>query len=193
MATLSSQEITGLLRAWGAGDEEALARLIPLVYAELRRRARRYMDAERQSHTLQPTALVNEVYLRLVNCKDVDWTDRSHFFAICARLMRRTLTDLARARRYDKRGGKIQHVTLNTPLVFVNNAQPNLADIDDALKKLQALDPRKSDVVEMRFFAGLNVKETAAALRVSEETVMRDWRLAKAWLLRELSRGPNES
>ena len=189
MAAPSSNEITGLLHEWGGGNEEALARLVPLVYAELRRRARRYMDAERQEHTLQPTALVNEVYLRLVDCQDVAWHDRTHFFALCARLMRRILTDLARSRRYDKRGGKAQHITLNTSLIFVNAEQPDLAELDDALKKLHAMDPRKSDVVEMRFFGGLSLKETAQVLNVSVDTVMRDWRLAKAWLLRELSQG----
>ena len=189
MPALSLQDITGLLHDWSGGDDEAFARLVPQVYGELRRRARRYMDGERQNHTLQPTALVNEVYLRLVDCKDVQWNDRVHFFAVCARLMRHILTDLARARRYDKRGGKAQHVTLNTSLIFINAEQPDLADIDDALKKLHEADSRKSDVVELRFFGGLSVKETAEVLNVSQETVMRDWRLAKVWLLRELSRG----
>ncbi|HYR86250.1 MAG TPA: sigma-70 family RNA polymerase sigma factor [Terriglobia bacterium] len=187
MASSSTHDITGLLHDWGGGNDRALARLVPLVYAELRRRARRYMDGERPSHTLQPTALVNEVYLRLVDCQDMGWKDRAHFFAMCARLMRRILTDLARSRRYDKRGGKAQHVTLNTSLIFANAEQPDLADLDEALKRLHAMDSRKSDVVELRFFGGLSVKETAQVLQVSADTVMRDWRLAKVWLLRELS------
>jgi RNA polymerase sigma-70 factor (ECF subfamily) len=184
----STQEITGLLHDWGGGNDKAFALLVPLVYGELRRRARHYMYGERPSHSLQPTALVNEVYLRLVDCKDVDWKDRAHFFAMCARLMRRILTDMARSRRYDKRGGKAQHITLNTSLIFAKAQQPDLADLDEALKRLHAMDPRKSDVVEMRFFGGLSAKETAQVLRVSVDTVMRDWRLARVWLLRELSR-----
>lgn len=187
MAAPSTHEITGLLHAWGGGDEDALARLVPLVHRELRKRARYYMDRERHNHTLQPTALVNEVYLRLVDCQHVDWQDRAHFFAMSARLMRRILTDLARSHRYDKHGGKIQHVSLNTSRILTKAEQPDLVALDRALKKLQAMDPRKSDVVEMRFFGGLSVKETAHALNVSVETVMRDWRLAKVWLLRELS------
>ncbi len=150
--------------------------------------ARHYMNCERPDHTLQPTALVNEVYLRLVDCKDVNWNDRMHFFAVCARQMRHILTDLARARRYSKRGGSAQRVTLNTSVIMANKAQPDLAELDEALKTLRILDARKSDVVEMRFFGGLSVKETAEVLNVSVETVMRDWRFAKVWLTRELSR-----
>jgi RNA polymerase sigma-70 factor, ECF subfamily len=187
MAT-TSHDITGLLRAWRGGDDAALARLVPVVYGELRRRARHYMNSERPDHTLQPTALVNEVYLRLVDCKDVNWNDRMHFFAVCARQMRHILTDLARARRYSKRGGSAQRVTLNTSVIMANKGQPDLAELDDALKTLRILDARKSDVVEMRFFGGLSVKETAAVLDVSVETVMRDWKFAKVWLVRELSK-----
>ncbi len=190
MPAPSPHEITGLLRVWRGGDDEALARLVPQVYAELRRSARRYMNGEREDHTLQPTALVNEVYLRLLDCRDVDWKDRNHFFAMCARLMRRILTDLARARHYEKRGGKAPHITLDTARILANAGQPelaDLADLDEALKKLHETDARKSDVVELRFFGGLSVNETAEVLNVSRETVMRDWRLAKVWLLRELS------
>ena len=190
MPAPSPHEITGLLRDWRGGNDEALARLVPQVYAELRKSARRYMNGEREDHTLQPTALVNEVYLRLLDCRDVDWKDRNHFFAMCARLMRRILTDLARARHYDKRGGKARHITLDTALILADagqQEQPDLADLDEALKKLHETDARKSDVVELRFFGGLSVKECAEALKVSQETVMRDWRLAKVWLLRELS------
>jgi RNA polymerase sigma factor (TIGR02999 family) len=185
---VSSNEITGLLRAWRSGREDALERLVPLVYRELRRRARRYMDGERRDHTLQPTALVNEVYLRLVDCKNVDWTDRAHFFAICSRLMRRILTDAARSQRSAKAGGKIEHVSLKSSLILTQS-QPDLAALDEALKTLQALDPRKADVVELRFFGGLTANEAADVLHVSVETVMRDWRLAKVWLMRELSQG----
>ena len=188
MAT-ATHDITGLLRAWRGGDDDALARLVPVVYGELRKRARHYMNTERPDHTLQPTALVNEVYLRLVDCKDVNWNDRMHFFAVCARQMRHILTDLARARRYGKRGGSAQRVTLNTSVLMANKAQPDLAELDEALKTLRGLDPRKSDVVEMRFFGGLTAKETAQVLNVSVETVMRDWKFAKVWLVRELSSG----
>ena len=190
MSAPSTQEVTVLLRAWSGGDEGALDRLVPIVYSELHRRARRYMHGERQGHTLQPTALVSEVYLRLVNCKGVDWKDRAHFFAMCARLMRRVLTDLARARGYDKRGGNVEHVTLHTSRILGKAFSPNLVDLDDALQALHAMDPRKVEVVELRFFSGLSVHETAEVLKVSDETVMRDWRLAKAWLLRELSKEP---
>ena len=188
MAT-ATRDITVLLRAWRGGDDTALARLVPVVYGELRRRARHYMNGERHDHTLQPTALVNEVYLRLVDCKDVEWNDRVHFFAVCARLMRRLLTDLGRARRYDKRGGKTQRVTLNTSVIIARKPQLDLAELEEALRTLQKLDPRKSDVVAMRFFGGLSVKETAQVLNVSVETVMRDWKFAKIWLIRELSGG----
>ena len=188
MAT-ATHDITGLLRAWRGGDDNALARLMPVVYGELRRRARHYMNRERPDHTLQPTALINEVYLRLVDCKDVNWNDRMHFFAVCARQMRHILTDLARARRYSKRGGSAQRVTLNTSMIMANKAQPDLAAVDEALKTLRGLDPRKSDVVEMRFFGGLSVRETAEVLNISVETVMRDWKFAKVWLVRELFSG----
>jgi RNA polymerase sigma-70 factor, ECF subfamily len=187
METPHSHELTALLRAWSAGNEEALARLTPLVYNELHRAARRYMVGERSGHTLQATALINEVYLRLIDVKAIDWQNRAHFFAICAQLMRRILTDFARSRRYQKRGGGAHHLPLNEALVFSSQPDRNLVELDDALKRLALVDERKSRVVELRFFGGLDVKETAQVLKVSNETVMRDWKLAKLWLLRELS------
>src|SRR5262245_18244213 len=184
-----SREVTGLLRAWSAGDEEALEKLTPLVYQELHRAARRYMGGERSGHTLQATALINEVYLRLIDAKRVDWQSRAHFFAVCAQLMRRILTDFARSRRYQKRGGGAAHMPLDEALVVGPQADRELVELDDALKKLALFDERKSRVVELRFFGGLEVKETAQVLTESDETVMRDWKLAKLWLLRELSGG----
>jgi RNA polymerase sigma-70 factor, ECF subfamily len=184
-----SDEITGLLRAWSAGDEEALEKLTPLIYQELHRAARRYMAGERSGHTLQTTALINEVYLRLIDAKQIDWQNRAHFFAVCAQWMRRILTDFARSRRYQKRGGGAPHIPLDEALVVGSQADSGLVELDDALKKLALVDERKSRVVELRFFGGLEVKETAEVLNVSSETVMRDWRLAKVWLVRELSGG----
>jgi RNA polymerase sigma-70 factor (ECF subfamily) len=184
-----SDEITGLLRAWSAGDEEALEKLTPLIYQELHRAARRYMAGERSGHTLQTTALINEVYLRLIDARQMDWQNRTHFFAVCAQWMRRILTDFARSRRYQKRGGGAPHIPLDEALVVGSQADSGLVELDDALKKLALIDERKSRVVELRFFGGLEVKETAEVLNVSSETVMRDWRLAKVWLVRELSGG----
>jgi RNA polymerase sigma-70 factor (ECF subfamily) len=188
MAASSQHEVTQLLKAWGGGDENALQALIPIIYRELHRGARRHMARERSWHTLQTTALVNEVYLRLVNLQHVGWQDRSHFFAICARLMRRILTDLARSRRYQKRGGTAIRVPFDEALVATKQPPADLIALDDALKTLSNVDPRKGEVVELRYFGGLTVQETATLLRVSAETVMRDWRLAKVWLLRELSK-----
>ena len=184
-----SQEVTKLLRAWSAGDEEALEKLTPLVYQELHRAARRYMAGERSSHTLQATALINEVYLRLIDAQRMDWQNRAHFFAVCAQLMRRILTDFARSRRYQKRGGGAAHMPLDEALVVGSQADSELVELDEALKKLALFDERKSRVVELRFFGGLEVKETAEVLCVSPETVMRDWKLAKVWLVRELRGG----
>jgi RNA polymerase sigma factor (TIGR02999 family) len=189
MEALRSQEVTELLRAWSGGDEEALEKLTPLVYKELHRSARRYMAGERSSHTLQATALINEVYLRLIDARRMDWQNRAHFFAVCAQLMRRILTDFARSRRYQKRGGGAAHMPLDEALVVGSQADSELVELDEALKKLALLDERKSRVVELRFFGGLEVKETAEVLCVSPETVMRDWRLAKVWLIRELRGG----
>ncbi|MBZ5544595.1 MAG: sigma-70 family RNA polymerase sigma factor [Acidobacteriia bacterium] len=188
MTAPSAQEITLMLRAWGEGDQEALEKLTPLVYKELRRLAHRYMARERPGHTLQTTALVHEVYLRLVDERGVSWQNRAHFFAICARTMRRILIDFARARQYQKRGGEAAHVSLDNALGIARQPVVDLVALDDALNHLASLDPRKSQVVELRFFGGLSVEETAEVLKISPETVMRDWKMAKAWLARELQR-----
>jgi RNA polymerase sigma factor (TIGR02999 family) len=179
---------TALLRAWGRGDQAALDQLVPLVHEQLRRIARQHMAHERGGHTLQPTALVNEAYLRLIDIKRIEWQDRQHFFAMAARVMRRVLVDAARARRFHKRGGGAQMAPLHEALVVSNEPPRDLVELDDALNALAEVDARKAQVVEMRYFGGLNVEETAEALHVSPGTVMRDWRLAKVWLLRELGR-----
>ncbi len=188
MAAPPLQGVTQLLRAWSNGEQEALDRLIPLVYHELHRLAHRYMGRERSAHTLQSTALVHEAYERLINLKDVDWKNRAHFFAVSAQVMRRILVDYARSRRYSKRGGEWRQVSLNEAVAVFRDSRTDIVALDDALQALSAIDPRKSRVVEMRFFGGLSIKETAEVLNVSEETVVRDWRLAKVWLLRQLSR-----
>lgn len=182
----SAHEITQLLQAWSAGDDHALERLTPLVYSELHRTAQRYMARERPDHTLQATALIDEVYLRLVDCDRVNWQDRNHFFAVCARLMRRILTDFARSRSYLKRGGAARKITFDENLFVSAEPAADLVALDQALVGLAEFDKRKCDVVELRFFGGLSVKDTAAVLGVSDETVKRDWRLAKLWLLREM-------
>jgi len=187
MEESSSHEVTRLLQAWGAGDQSALKRLMDVVYGELHNLASHYMAAEQVGHTLQTTALVNEVYVRLVDVKHVGWEDRAHFFALCAQLMRRVLIDFARSRNYQKRGGRIPHVELYEAATISIETGPEILAVDEALKSLAKVDERKSQVVELRFFGGLTVDETAAVLKVSPETVNRDWRLAKAWLLRELS------
>jgi RNA polymerase sigma factor (TIGR02999 family) len=181
--------VTSLLLAWSEGDEAALARLVPQVYAELHRLAHHYMRGERPGHTLQTTALVNEAYLRLVDLGGVTWNDRAHFFAMSARLMRRILVDHARSRRYQKRGGGAKVVPFDEELTVTREPGTDLVALDDALVALAKLDPRKCDVIELRFFGGLSVEETAVALNVSTSTVMRDWRLARSWLLKELDRG----
>lgn len=186
MSAPSTHEVTRLLRAWSAGDAHALEELTSLVYRDLHRLAHRYMGRERPGHTLQTTALINEVFLRLVNTRSVSWQDRAHFFALSAQLMRRILTDLARARYTRKRGGGAFAVELDSGLMVAGKAGPDLVALDDALERLGRVDPRKSRVVELRFFGGLSVQETAEVLKVSPETVLRDWRLAKAWLWREL-------
>jgi RNA polymerase sigma factor (TIGR02999 family) len=188
----SSQAVTRLLLAWGQGDEAALAQLLPVVHDELRRLARRHMGHERPGHTLQATALVNEAYMRLIDVKQVQWQNRTHFFAMSSRLMRRILVDFARSRHYQKRGGGAQKVTFDEALVVSDERGGNLLALDDALVALAVVDPRKNQVVEMRFFGGLSVEETAEALHVSVDTVMRDWQLAKAWLLRELKAQASE-
>ncbi len=186
-ASASTHEVTRLLQAWGLGDDSALERLMPLVYNELHRLAHRYMAGEQPGQTLQTTALVHEVYLRLVDANDIDWQNRAHFFGLCARLMRRILIDFARSRNYQKRGGHFAHIELEEAATVSAVVGSELLAVDEALKQLAVVDVRKSEVVELRFFGGLTVEETATALRVSEETVMRDWKLAKAWLLRQLS------
>ena len=165
----------------------AFDRLVPLVHDELRRLARRYMRQERPGHTLQATALVNEAYVRLIEAKRVRWTNRAHFFAIAARMMRRILVDFARARGNAKRGGGVQKVTLDEAFLVSPQVGEDLVALDEALQKLEAMHPRKSQVVELKFFGGLNLDETAEALHVSRDTVKRDWRYAKLWLLRELT------
>ena len=185
--SVSPQEVTRLLQAWKAGDEGALERLMPLVYDELHRLARRHMAAEQTGHPLQTTALVHEVYLRLVDANTIDWQNRAHFYAICSRLMRRILIDFARSRNYQKRGPNFAHIQLEEAATISATVGSELLAVDEALKQLATIDTRKGEVVEMRFFGGLTVEEIAAALSVSRETVMRDWKLAKAWLLRELS------
>lgn len=177
--------MTQLLLAWGQGDEAALERLMPLVHNELKRVARHQMANERPGHTLQTTALVNEAYLKLIDVSQVKWQNRAHFFAMSSRLMRRILVDFARSRHYQKRGGGAQKVSLDEGMLSTERGSDLLA-LDDALTALAAVDIRKSQVVEMRFFGGLSVEETAEALHVSVDTVMRDWKLAKVWLLREL-------
>ncbi len=186
MSAPSTYEITQLLQAWSSGDEGALEKLTPLVYEELHRAAQRCMAHESPGHTLQTTALINEVYVRLVDVREVSWQNRAHFFALCAKLMRRILTDFARSRRYLRCGGGAQHVSLDDALVVSQEPRADLLDLDHALDRLAVLDQRKSQVVELRFFGGLSVEETAEVLKVSQETVWRDWRLAKDWLLREL-------
>ena len=184
----SDQHVTQLLQAWRQGEDKALEELLPLVYQELRRLARRYMFGERQGHTLQTTALVHEAYLRLVNSQQVNWQNRAHFFAISAQLMRRILVDYARTRGYQKRGGGVPKVTLDEALIGLQKKGHDLVALDDALKTLASVDARKSKVVELRFFGGLTVEETAEVLEVSPQTVLRDWSLAKVWLVREVGR-----
>lgn len=178
--------VTGLLLDWGRGDETALHRLIPIVERELHRIAARCMAAERAGHSLQATALVNEAYVRLIDVQHVNWQDRAHFLAMSARLMRRILVDWARSKRYQKRGGGALRVSFDEALPVAGDRGQDLVALDDALGALARFDERKSAVIELRFFGGLSVEETAAVLKVSPDTVMRDWKLAKAWLLREM-------
>jgi len=180
-------QVTQLLRAWSSGDEGALEKLTPLVYKQLHDAARAYMAREAPGHTLQTTGLINEVYVRLVNLREVNWQDRAHFFAVCARMMRRILTDFARSRRYMKRGAGAPHVSLDEGLTVSQELPTDLLALDEALNSLAKFDPRASQVVELRFFGGLSAEEAAEALNISPETVTRDWRTAKAWLLRELT------
>jgi RNA polymerase sigma factor (TIGR02999 family) len=183
----TDHQVTSLLLAWGQGDERALEQLTPLVYGELRKIARKYMARERRDHTLQPTALINEAYVRLVHMPQPTWQNRAHFFALSAQIMRRILVDFARARLHQKRDGGDQ-VTLDDALL-ISKPGRDLVALDDALAALATVDPRKSRVVEMRFFGGLSVEETAEVLQVSPKTVMREWQTAKVWLLKELTSG----
>ena len=189
MASLSREDVTQLLIAWRQGEPLALEGLIPVVHKELRRLAHRYMNGEREGHTLQTTALVNEAYLRLVDSSQVEWQNRAHFLAMAARVMRRVLVDSARAKRYHKRGGGEVRITFDEGLAVAGNTSPDLVALDDALRALAKRDERRSQIIELRFFGGLTVEETAVVLKVAPDTVMRDSRLAKAWLARELSGG----
>lgn len=184
-------EVSGLLRAWGDGDRGALDKLTPIVYDELHRLAGHYMRGERPGHSLQTTALVNEAYMRLVDYKRMQWQNRAHFFAVSAQLMRRILVEYAR-RHNLKRGGGVQHVSLDETAIVSGDQSADLVALDEAMVALAVLDSRKVQVVEMRFFGGLSVEETAEVLKVSPVTVMRDWNTAKAWLYRELAGGPTD-
>ncbi len=182
----STQEITQLLQQWTDGDEEASEKLLPLLYAELRRMAQRYMRQERPDHTLQTTALINEAYLRLVDWKNVRWQNRAHFFAVCAQVMRRILVDFARSRKYQKRGAGIHLLSLDEVPEVSHRRASEIIALDHALQRLAEIDPRKSRIVELRFFGGLTVEETAAVLKVTSRTILREWDLAKAFLHREM-------
>lgn len=184
----SPQQISQLLIAWGNGDQEALDQLMPLVYGELRRMARRYMRDQPAGHTLQTTALIHEAYLRLVGQEEKHWKNRAHFFGVAAHAMRRILVDYARARHAAKRGGEARAVSFDETALVTGERAAELVALDDALNDLAEIAPRQSRVVELRYFGGLSVEETAEVLKVSPETVGRDWRMAKAWLLRELQR-----
>lgn len=180
-------EITQLLAQWREGNQSALDDLYPLVYDELHRLARRYMNRERKGHTLQTTALINEAYVRLVDQKNVQWANRSHFFAISAQIMRRILIDHARRHRYAKRGGGAQQVSLDEAAIVTPDQSLDLIRLDEALNSLSQMDPRRGQVVELRFFGGLNNEEIAGVLKVSENTVTRDWNMARAWLYQQLT------
>ncbi len=182
----SRHEVTELLRQWRSGDEEALDKLTPLIYDELHRLAHQYISRERPGHTLQTTALVNEAYLRLVEQNDVDWESRAHFFAVSAQLMRHILVDYARQHAAAKRGGEFQKVALNGEVIVSRERAAELVALDEAMHALHEIHPRRSKVVELRYFGGLNNKEASQVLKVSETTIERDWRFAKAWLYREL-------
>jgi len=187
MTKPSLHEVTQLLQAWSEGNQEALDKLVPLVHAELHRLARHYMSNERPGHTLQTTELVNEAYVRLIDWKNVRWQNRAHFFGVAAQIMRRILVDFARSRASAKKGGGTQYVSLSEAMTISPERGEDLIALDDALESLAELDARKSRIVELRFFGGLSVEETAEVLKISARTVMRDWGLAQAWLYRELS------
>lgn len=187
----SSERITALLQAWSLGDADALEQLTPLVYRRLHSIARHYMRQEADGHTLQTTALINETYLRLIDARKANWQNRAHFFAVCSQVMRRILTDHARARLSHKRGAETVRLSLDEAPALCAQLHPDLVALDDALTRLAVFDPRKCRVVELRFFGGATVEESAAALGVSPDTIKRDWRLARTWLLRELSATPS--
>lgn len=190
MTPPTQQEVTELLLAWHSGDKAALDQLVPLVYDQLHAAAHRYLNRERAGHVLQTTALVNEVYLRLVDAQRVPWQNRAHFFAISAQLMRQILVDFARRRQKLKRGGQAHQVSFDEALTIVPERSADLVALDDALRALEQLSPRQSKIVELRFFGGLTEEETAEVLGISPRTVRGDWSLAKVWLLREMSRTP---
>jgi RNA polymerase sigma factor (TIGR02999 family) len=184
---MSSAEITQMLNAISSGDGEAPERLLPLVYDELRRLARGYMRNERADHTLQATALVHEAYIQLVDWKNVSWQNRAHFFAAAARMMRKILVDHAREKNALKRGGGVTTIAIDDAVSFPNTTGVDLLVLDDALNELEALDPQQARIVELRFFGGLTIEETALAVGVSDSTVKREWQIAKAWLHRRMS------
>lgn len=188
MTTLSPHEVTELLVEWQRGDAAALDKLTPLVYDEIRRIAHRYLKRERNGHTLQTTELVNEAYMRLLGSQRIDWQNRAHFFGVTAQVMRRILIDHARRRRYAKHGGEARHVSLENALLMTRQRATELILLDEALAELARIDPRKSRVVELRYFGGLSLDETAEVLQISLMTVRRDWRSAKAWLYKEVNR-----
>jgi RNA polymerase sigma factor (TIGR02999 family) len=181
--------VTQLLQAWGSGDREAIDKLFPAVYEELRRQARRHLRAERANHTLQATALVNEAYIKLVDQRQAQWQNRAHFFGIAAQAMRRILVDHARGRRAAKRGGSAVQVSLEVAQDVAEASNVDLMDLDQALTRLSALDPQQARIVELRYFSGMSIEETAGALGISPATVKRDWSMARAWLRRELEGG----
>jgi RNA polymerase sigma-70 factor (ECF subfamily) len=183
----SSQQVTQLLAAWSSGDRAALDELMPLVHEELRRLAHHYISRERPGHTLQTSALINEAYVRLVDQKNIQWQDRAHFFGIAARLMRQVLVDYARKQSYAKRGGDVRRVPFNEVMIVSEERAAEVVALDAALKSLAEFDPRQSRIVELRFFGGLSIEETAEVLAVSPGTVMHDWTLAKAWLRRAIT------
>ena len=186
MALPKDHDVTELLQAWRQGDDQALEALAPRVQKELHRLARRHMAGERPNHPLQTTALINEAYIRLIGWDNVQWQNRAHFFAVAAQLMRRILVDIARARLGPRRGGGAAETTLDEAFVFRPDKSRDLLQLDEALTTLAEMDPRKSRIVELRFFGGLSVEETAAVLQISDRTVLREWNLARAWLYREI-------
>ena len=190
MAETRPHEVTRLLKAWSGGDEDALARLAPVVEAELHRLARHYMRGERVNHTLQPTALVNEAFARLIDWKNVNWQNRAHFFGVSAQIMRRILVDFARRRPHQKALGDLRQVSLDDAPEMAIDRSHDLVALDDALQALEKLDPRKSRIVELRYFGGLSVEETAEVIGVAPITVMREWSKARAWLYTELTASP---